>query len=685
MAQAPNPTRWKKRLLVAAIAVVLLIGGGYAALVVAFPAERIAALAAQQVSARTGREFRIDGALTWRVLPRIAVVADRLVLGNAAWGSRKEMARVGHAAFELELWPLLQGDVEIGSVELDGVDLLLETDRNGEGNWVFAPGPRDEPGAPDEGKGPRAFELESLRLRDATFAYRDGRDPGVQHTIALASLELDRNATGNRIDARWSVRQQDWRATGQLGALAALLADSGDWPFDLELKTEGATIAAKGELLRASKPAAVRLVLDAKADKPAALAPWVDAIERVPLPIEAKATLVASGKSVKADPLTLSAAGQALAGRATWRSGEPWRLDASLKGGTIDLASVLAKPPASGSGSAKSGADSGALFGDTKLPIPDLPQAIAKVDLRIGQLRLPGAPALSDLAANINLQPGVLRVEPLGFGVAGGKLQGGVTLRPGAVPRLDVKLDGSGMSAEVLARAIGNSQIGGGQVQVNAALAMAGSTPRALAAGANGDLLVSIKDATLAAGVLPAGSNLLPRLLQIVQPGRGAANATTVECAVVRLPLKNGVATVDRSIAAETSELTFSASGRIDLRDQTLELAIRPGTRQVLGVNPAQLASVVVAKGPIGDPKLTIDAQGVANIALSIGAAAATGGWSALARNLVQKATDPHPCVFALTGVEAKAPAAPAGPAAKPPSKPPAPEGLGKLLRGLFK
>ena len=78
-----NTARWKKRLIAAAAALALLIGGGYAALVVAFPPERIAALAGDQVSARTGRDFRIDGKLSWRVLPRIAVVADRLVLGNA--------------------------------------------------------------------------------------------------------------------------------------------------------------------------------------------------------------------------------------------------------------------------------------------------------------------------------------------------------------------------------------------------------------------------------------------------------------------------------------------------------------------------------------------------------------------------------------------------------------------------
>ena len=682
-----NTARWKKRLIAAAAALALLIGGGYAALVVAFPPERIAALAGDQVSARTGRDFRIGGKLSWRVLPRIAVVADRLVLGNAPWGSRKEMARVEHASFELELWPLLRGDIRIGSVELDGVDLWLETDRNGEGNWVLAPPAQGTRGASGASGSQRSFELDALRLRDAVITYRDARGPGAPHTLALSKLDFDRNAAGNRIDAQWTLQKQDWRASGQLGPIAALLADAADWPFDLELTTDGARVAAKGQLLHGSTLRAARLDLDANVDKPAALAPWIAAAGRVPMPIELKSAIAASGGTVRADPLTLSAAGQALAGRATWSSGEPWRLDASLKAGTIDLASVLPKREAGSSGSVASGGASGPLFGDEKLPIGDLPSAIVKVDLRIDQLRLPDLPPLSAVTANIDLRPGVLLVKPLAFGVAGGSLKGGVAIRPGAVPKLELQTNASGLSAEILARAAGSSHVGGGRVQLDAALTMAGNTPRALAASANGDLLVSVKDMTLAEGAVPSGTNLLPRLLQIVQPERGGAKVTRVECAVARLPLKNGVATIDRSIAAETSDLSFSASGRIDLRDQTLELAIRPGARGALRVNPAQLASLVVAKGPIRDPKLTLDAKGAANMALAIGAAAATGGWSALAGGLAQPASDPHPCVFALTGVAAKAPAEPAGSAPKPAPKQPAagPEDLRKLLRGIFK
>ncbi len=182
------PGRWRKRLLIGGVLLLLLVGGGIAALLSAYPPERIAALVAEQVSARTGRDFAIRGKLSYRVLPRIAVVAEGLALANAPWGSRKDMLQVERAAFELELWPLLQGRIRIGSVELDGVDLLLETDRGGTGNWVLsAPKTESAPAPADPKAAAQSFELGAVRLRKVAVTYRDGGTEQQTRTRELRS------------------------------------------------------------------------------------------------------------------------------------------------------------------------------------------------------------------------------------------------------------------------------------------------------------------------------------------------------------------------------------------------------------------------------------------------------------------------------------------------------------------
>jgi len=56
------------------------------------------------------------------------------------------------------------------------------------------------------------------------------------------------------------------------------------------------------------------------------------------------------------------------------------------------------------------------------------------------------------------------------------------------------------------------------------------------------------------------------RLAELVNPFRSIDAATVLVCGVVRLPLANGVARIDRSIGIETQKVGVAASGTIDFR-----------------------------------------------------------------------------------------------------------------------
>ncbi len=676
-----------QRVLLVVAALALLFGGAWLALQQVFPPQRIADIVAAQVSSRTGRDFRIQGQLDWRLTPKLAVVAEDLTLANAPWGSRPDMLRVRRAAMQLELWPLLQGRVEIDSVTLDGVDVLLETDDKGTGNWQMPQLEKSEsrPGSGGGGGGGEAaqtVDIDKLRLGDVFIAYHDGVS-GRKQAITLQQLALDRNAQGLKLESEWVLQKQRWTASGQLGPVAQWLDNQADWPLQLALRSEGARIDVKGRQLHGAARRTGRLDIDASVDKAAALAPWLDSAARVPLPVLLKTSLTLTTESVRAEALTLSLAGQILKGSATVRSGKPWQAQASLDAESLDLSRMWPSGPAGGGGSSTARRQ---LFDDQPLPIDTLPQGMATLQLRIARLLLPDLPPLSAVQADAQLRPGSLKIEPLAFGVAGGQVRGGVTLNTSdAAPRLNLRIDGNGLSAETLARAAGaGNYLAGGQLQLKTDLAMTGRSTAELAAGANGELLLSIKDARLGDGVAPIGPNLLPQLLRALTLKPEMAKVTQVDCAVMRLPLRNGVAKVDRSIAVETPDLAISAVGSVDLRDQLMELAFHPTPKHALGLNTAQLASLVMAKGPLLDPKLTLDAKGAADMALSIGAAVATGGLSMLGQSLLKQTGDLHPCQYALTGVAAPRKAA-NGAAAAQPQAPPSPQQvLPGLLRKLF-
>jgi AsmA family protein len=684
MAKTTPHLRWPRWLLGGLAGLMLLLVVAYVALNQAFPPERLAAMLSEQVRKTTGRDFAVRGPLSIRLLPRIGVTADDVVLGNARWGTRKDMLVVQHARFDIALWPLLQGLADIASVSFDGVDLLLETDRNGVGNWAMGRDAGNNAPAPSGGGGaPLRLHLASLKLSNVKLAYRDGRS-GRTHSVAVPKLALDAEGDGQALSATFDSGAQHWQLKGQIGSLADLALNQADWPFDLHLASDGAAAAAKGLLRRGTPPRALEADISASLSKAAALTPWVAAAARVPLPAELKGRLNVAPQSLRLDGLQLSLAQQQLSGQIKAQGGNPWRIDAQLASPSIDLARWLPPRSAGGTPAPASGRRT---FDNTPLALDALPAGPATLALRVDQLRVPGLPPLSKLNLQLNAQPGRFRLDPLNAGVADGTLRGSlsVSTAAGAAPRVALQLQADKLSMDTLLKASGHSTYAsGGQLQLRADLNGAGNTAQALASSASGELMLSLTDTTLGSGVSPLGTDVLRRLLQAVTLRPQPAAQSRIDCAVVRLPLKNGVATVDRSIAVETEQLAVSAKGEVRFDDETLALAFRPTPKTGLNINPMNLAQLVVLKGPWQDPKLTLDAQGVAGMAASLGLAGATGGLSLLAQELLKTVPEKDVCRTALSGV-APSPAAPATPASQPKAPLKLPQALPEALRNIFK
>jgi hypothetical protein len=111
--------------------------------------------------------------------------------------------------------------------------------------------------------------------------------------------------------------------------------------------------------------------------------------------------------------------------------------------------------------------------------------------------------------------------------------------------------------------------------------------------------------------------------------------------------LHNGVAEVERSIAVETKKFGATASGTLDFRTRTLDLAIRPQLRQGVPVDIPQVAELVRFRGPFASPTVAIDSVAAAATVARIGAAAYTGGLSIVGESLLSRPGG-NPCEIAL-------------------------------------
>ena len=182
----------KKAFLALAVLILLVVGG-----LLVLPSfwdwngekGRIAAL----VKEHTGRDLKIAGDVSLRLLPTPAFSAGEVTLANIEGGSDSAMVQLEEMQVRVALAPLLRGDVRVESVTLVKPQVLLEVLPDGRANWSFAaaesgpggdtsaaaaPGPGDDapdgagPGSPS---GDQSIRVDSFIVEDGTVRYRDAR------------------------------------------------------------------------------------------------------------------------------------------------------------------------------------------------------------------------------------------------------------------------------------------------------------------------------------------------------------------------------------------------------------------------------------------------------------------------------------------------------------------------------
>jgi len=227
-------------------------------------------------------------------------------------------------------------------------------------------------------------------------------------------------------------------------------------------------------------------------------------------------------------------------------------------------------------------------------------------------------------------------------------------------------------------------EIKGGKTDVAMNLTMHGTTPRQWASEVTGTVLAVVGPATVVNAKLDPALPL-NQLAQTVNPFRDRSPTTELVCAVVRVPLHEGVARIDHTLAAESRELGVAASGTLDLRSETVDLTFAPHVKQGIPVNLSQLADLVRMRGPLASPHVEVDTEASAAAIAKLGAAARGGGLAALGAAVLAPSSDNGVNVCDVALGKAHAPAAPvAATGAQAPNPAAVPADLGKALGQFF-
>ena len=126
--------RWKWILAICAVLIIALITVAYVFLAT-YDYNKLKPHIAQMVKDATGRELNLAGELNLAIGFSPALVVTDIAFANAPWGSRPQMVTVDKLQVQIRFLPLLQRKVKVKNISLAGVEVLLETDPKGKGNW----------------------------------------------------------------------------------------------------------------------------------------------------------------------------------------------------------------------------------------------------------------------------------------------------------------------------------------------------------------------------------------------------------------------------------------------------------------------------------------------------------------------------------------------------------------------
>ncbi|MFM0374717.1 AsmA family protein [Paraburkholderia aspalathi] len=260
---------------------------------------------------------------------------------------------------------------------------------------------------------------------------------------------------------------------------------------------------------------------------------------------------------------------------------------------------------------------------------------------------------ITDLYTHVVMTDGVLSLEPLKFGVAGGSLSSDIHLDGSTTPlKGRFATSARHLKLKQLFPDFKTMQNALGEINGDAALTATGNSPAALAATSNGEVKALITDGTVSRLLMEAaGLNVANVVYEKLFGNRDVK----INCAAADFVATNGVLD-SRVFALDTDDAVINIDGNVNLRDESMDLGVHPHTK---GFRVFSLRSPLYVKGTFKDPHVGVNATA---LALRGGAVIGLGlinPFAALIPLLAPSNNKPLPCGELLAQVR-QAPTAPA-------------------------
>lgn len=587
-------------------------------------------LIAAQVKAATGRDLVLAGNVELGISMTPTLTVSQVTFRNAEWGSEPAMVKFDRLTAEIELMPLLSDQIIIKRLILSDADVLLETDKDGTGNWVMAGG------AGGSAPLPHVADVLVDRL---SIRYRDG-ETGVTRRVDIDNLAAQSAAAGAPITLalRATMAGEKLAAEGQIGALRQFT--QGPLPLDLKGSVGTVSFTAAGQIADPAQFEGVEFDLSLISNGAVAFGDFK-------LPGAGPYRLAGHLAGAKGNYKLTAASGRVgdsdFTGDMEYTRGEK-RPFIGLRLASTHLASkdfglepVLSGPD--------KGPKDGRAFSGEPWAIPRFDMLDADV-LWTAQDFAHGPYPLKNASIELHLRDGKLNLTNVTGNLVDGRFSAAGTLDSmQSPPPAMLRMRADDVAAVPLLETMGLAGVlQAKNANLEVELSGAAASLRALMASANGTVLFETGSGRLQNDFVRL---LFADVFGLISIG-GNSDSAQVNCLVTRFTVQDGIAQ-SRGIVLDTPGATVLGSGNIDLRAERLNLHLDTQSKQV---NLANLAVPMNVGGSLSKPSVTPDALGAientAGFATRATNFATFGALSALTGLGGSQDLGPNPCRSAL-------------------------------------
>ena len=550
------------------------------------------------VSEATGRELVIEGNLrtvwTW-VHPRFRI--ERVTFANADWAHEDFLFSADAVEAEVRLLPLLAGRVVVPEVHLEGAEVNLEVDGEGRKNWIL--------GKEDEQKTDSRVHIERLTLDQAQLNYADAvRDVDIQ-------ADLNTDQSGVVFATTGTYQGLEFSASGHAGHVLSLRDEDNPFPIKAEASVGKTRLALDGSItgLVGFKHVDTKVRLSG-----ASMSDLYDIIH-VALPqtpaYSTAGRLVREGSVVRYENFTGKVGQSDIAGTLEIdTAGKRPFMKGELQSKVLDLGDL--------------GVVVGTEEPSEKGVLPDSPfdparwdSVDADVRIKAGTIRRPKQLPLQNLTARIQMKDRVLTLNPLEFGIAGGKLAGPIVLDGSKdTIRAELKMRIQKLQLAQLFPTLEQNKTSVGDIGGLVELSGSGNSVARMLGSANGKI-----------GAYMDGGEISRFMMELVALDLWDVAAVklkgdekiTIRCAIADFAVKDGVASTN-AFVVDTSVVLVEGGGAVNLKSEEMDLKLNPKPKDnsVLSLN-----SPLYIRGTFGAPKPSPDvgklaAKGLAAVLLGV-------------------------------------------------------------------